>query len=273
MEVAPLHCTVDYSRTQKRLKRCKRDSRASIVGCQTSAFAPSARRLLHCFLLKLGNNYHRLQQTATNCQKLLKRADEELIRSWWRADEELMKDWQRTDKELMKNWWRTDEELMKNWWRAYEELMKSWWRADEELMQSWWRADEELMMTDWDILYNLRLHETPALCSRLQGRGKECSLLGISECRMLGISQNGPEMVRSKLDVRFRYPACEIDSCILCMTRNDILEDSLEFVLLSRSYLVWPIQLGIGLFKEGSPEFHSLYLLRPKEEQSSIPGG
>ena len=38
MEVAPLHCTVDISqkrrlfRTQKRLKRCKRDSWASIVG-------------------------------------------------------------------------------------------------------------------------------------------------------------------------------------------------------------------------------------------------
>ena len=35
----------DYLRTQRRFKRCKRDSRASIVGRRTSAFAPSARRL------------------------------------------------------------------------------------------------------------------------------------------------------------------------------------------------------------------------------------
>ena len=76
------HRREDYPRTQKRLKRCKRDSQASIVGCQTSAFAPSARRLLHCFfLLKLGNNDHRLQQNATNCNIRLKRADEELIKS------------------------------------------------------------------------------------------------------------------------------------------------------------------------------------------------
>ena len=87
---------------------------------------PSARMSLHCFLLKLGNNYHRLQQTATNCHILLKRADEELIKSWWRTDEELMKNWWRTDEELMKNWWRTDEELMKSWWRTEVELMKNW---------------------------------------------------------------------------------------------------------------------------------------------------
>ena len=35
----------DYLRTQNRFKRCKRDSRASIVGRRTSAFAPSAQRL------------------------------------------------------------------------------------------------------------------------------------------------------------------------------------------------------------------------------------
>ena len=40
---------------------------------------------------KLGNN--RLQQTTTNCHILLKRADEELMQSWWRTEEELMKNW------------------------------------------------------------------------------------------------------------------------------------------------------------------------------------
>ena len=57
---APLYCGYHTEektiQEQKRLKRCKRDSRASIVGCLTSVFAPSARTLLHCFLLKLGNN-------------------------------------------------------------------------------------------------------------------------------------------------------------------------------------------------------------------------
>ena len=53
MEVAPLHRTVVISHKRRLFKntkgihkRCKRDSRASIVGCRTSTFAPSARRLL-----------------------------------------------------------------------------------------------------------------------------------------------------------------------------------------------------------------------------------
>ena len=83
---APLLCW--YHTEEKTIQEHKRDWKdvRGIVGCQTSTFAPSTRRLLHCFLLKLGNNYHRLQQTATNCHILLKRADEELIKSWWRTD-------------------------------------------------------------------------------------------------------------------------------------------------------------------------------------------
>ena len=52
MEVAPLHCTVDItqkrslSKNTKKLKICKRDSQALIVGHRTSVFAPSARRML-----------------------------------------------------------------------------------------------------------------------------------------------------------------------------------------------------------------------------------
>ena len=76
---APLYCW--YHTEERTIQEHKRDWKdvRGIVGRQTSAFAPSARRLLHCFWLKLGNNCHRLQQTATNCHILLKRADEELI--------------------------------------------------------------------------------------------------------------------------------------------------------------------------------------------------
>ena len=150
---APLYCW--YHTEEKTIQDHKtdwkdvRDSRASIVGCQTSAFVPSARRLLHCFLLKLGNNYHRLQQTATNCHKLLKKADEELIKSWWRTDEELIKSWWRADEELIRSWWRTDEGLTKDWWRTDKELMKRLCRADLELIQSWWRIDKELTKNLW----------------------------------------------------------------------------------------------------------------------------
>ena len=54
--------------------------------------------------------------------------------NWWRTHEKLMKK-SRAEEELMKAWWRVDEELMKNWWRVNRELTYPnllvrpfWWR-------------------------------------------------------------------------------------------------------------------------------------------------
>ena len=140
---APLYCW--YHTEEKTIQEHKGDWKdvRGIVGRRWSGAKrrPSRLRREGCyifFLLKLGTNWHRLPPTATNCHILIKRADEELMKSWWRADEELMKRWWRADEELMKNWWRNDEDLMKNWWRTDEELIKNWWRTVAELKMNWW---------------------------------------------------------------------------------------------------------------------------------------